>query len=225
MRTASVLVAVAAVVALASAVTYTPPKRGCPWNVEMAFKDDNGQLLRKWVYYVNGRFIAKYDYNADGSVAEHDVFRPDLNNNTYTYKSGECKKNIYLMDFDKGLMKSLGLPSEWSDCDTNAKYNGKDVIKYSNTLFGSGVTLFVDKKSNDPIGITVKIVGFGGTADLKFGGSAGMGAFAFSNKESGCEDGLYKAGNDDYAFCAAYSVKAALALVLAAIATALLSLF
>jgi len=220
------LIVVAAIIALVSAsATYTPPKRSCHWNVELSNKDSG-----KVKYYINGLFFAKWNYDANGNLLEHVVLRPDITNtSTFSFKDGVCKKGVSLITVDRALVEFFAQESTWTRSE-NTKYNGKDVTKYSGvpsifSLLGD-VVIYEDNRSHEIVAITVKLLTSATTYDVKIGGKAWMSDFAFSSKESGCDaENLYKAGDDHYAFCGASSVKAALALVLATIAMALLSLF
>jgi len=223
MRTLALFAVIAAVAVLSSAVKYTPPKRKCAWNVELTFKNDNG-VQKVYKYWVNGRFLAKEEKNSQGDVIDHAIIRPDLDGQSFRYNSGQCK---VLSTVEAGLywaddLVALSLfEKEWDFAQSKpVTYNGKEGC----TEYYTGNThLFVDK-DGEPIALDV--AGFG-KADIDFGGKAWMSDFSLSSsKEGGCNvEEAYKSGNDEFAFCAASSVKAVLALVLAAIATALLALF
>jgi len=217
-------VLIAAFVALASAAaTYTPPKRGCHWSVEL-FQDGSNKV----VYDYNGLFYAKTTYSSSGDKIDHLVYRPDINNGTsYRFQSGKCSKVDAIPAaaewlIDRGILASLGTEQSWYGSE-DAKFRNQDCTKFYDIT--RTTYIYVNKGNSNIIG--GKLLGFSATEfKCNFGSGGAMSAFALSKaNEQGCADDAYKAGNDKFAFCAAYSTKAALALVLAAIATALLSLF
>jgi len=208
--------ALAACVAVVSAALetncpYTPPKRNCGWNLEMKCKSDKGSSSS--TIYVNGRYIVMHDYKSNGDVDTSIVVRPDLDNTTCTYTNGKCA-----CDRSSGLefliANALSEPTTFPTCE-DGEYNGKKVKKYYS---GIGLDLYV--ADGEPI-VLVENVGLGvsATCDLSFGSGASMSKFAFSEKQQpGCsKDGVYKSGDNKFTFCAASSVKAALAVVLAAL--------
>jgi len=215
MRTLAILVAV---IAVASAVTYTPPARKCAWNVEITFKD--GDTLKGiYKYWVNGRFIAQQVKNDKKEVILHAVYRPDVSNATYYYADGKCNKDVtnafWLKD---AFLAYLTNKQEYTKSEA-AQYNGKDCTKYCLSALGvDGFCIYVDK-SEEIIAMTSVVLP--GVAEVDFGSSASMGKFALESTENGCDNGAYDSGNDDYVMCAAATVKAALALVLALIAAVL----
>jgi len=79
--------------------------------------------------------------------------------------------------------------------------------------------MYVDK-NGEIIGTKSEHLTGGATiCDVDFGVGASMSRFSFnSGTEKGCsKNDIYKSGDDNFVFCAASSVKAALAVVLAAL--------
>jgi len=139
----------------------------------------------------------------------HAVYRPDLNSTTFTFSDGKCiSSRTFAYSF---FVDAFTSPITYPTC-SDGEFNGKKVKIYNAVLYD----LYV--KDGEPIGL--KTIGSGGaTCDISFGSSARMGKFALSSKnEAGCgNDNVYKSGDDNWVFCAASSVKAALAVVLAAL--------
>jgi len=210
----------AAIVVIASAtVTYTPPQRKCGWNLELTHKINNGvvDITKYWNY---GLFYAKEIRDGAGKVKQHAVLRPDLDNKTFVYDYSNSKCTTYdkvgsvaFWVDDIVSLKYFEYPTVFASSSTD-KYDGKECTKYIYPL--GGVSFFVDKD-----GEPVALVTGNEALEFDYGGRASMSAFSLGSDEKGCEDASYKSGNDDYAFCAASTVKAALALVLAAVAALL----
>lgn len=118
----------------------------------------------------------------------------------------------------------------------DGEWDGKKAKKYYNfdTSIYSAI-FYVNAKNDEPLAYQVisKVDVLGVsishtyTYTFDFGTKALMSDFSFSRSEVWkCPDErIYKSGDDAYAFCAAFTTKAALSLVLAAIAVALLSVF
>jgi len=219
MRSFVVFAALAAL-AFAGTVTYEPPKRDCGWNVEITRRKMDDNSVIDYVKYWNfGRFLAKEVKNSDKKVTEHAVLRPDLENKTFVF-SGECKEQTSTTYWigDVVLLQLLQAPKTFDNSEETT-YNGKKCTKYYSSVLGVETSvLYV--KDKEPIAYNIAGVGRG---DIDYGGRAWMIDFALSKtSEGGCADGAYKEGDRSFSFCAASSVKAVLAVVLAAIAVALL---
>jgi len=219
MKFVACFVAFAAVVAIAAADTgciLTPPLRDCAWNVEL--KSDTERIK----YYVNGRFLAKESYDNNGKMTEHTTFRPDINYTSFKFTGGKC--TTFSTEWDeKAAITALSSPTGFISCDDNAQYDGKKCKKFDNTVLGAGYIVYATM-DEEPIAITISIPLVGSkTYDVDFGSSAGMSKFAFDEKdEAGCDiKDVYKKGDDDFVFCAASTVNAVFAVVLAALALAL----
>jgi len=195
--------------------SFTPNKRKCAWNVEITCP--NYPIVYK--YWVNGRFRAMEIKDNQGYVTSHAVFRPDINNGTFVFHmdgSDTCKKGDENAGNRWAIVEALSFPSVFPYCE-KTQYNGKNVMKYKNGY----VTLYVDD-DKEPVACS-----FGESAiyNMDFGSKAWMSDFSLRSNEKGCDDGAYKSGNDDFVFCAAGTVKAALSIVLATIAAVLVALF
>jgi len=210
---------------------------------------DSWSTWQRATYYFNGRFMAKRVKNYDGAVVSREIYRPDLNA-LFTYDGTQCRKSIKsekvykienfydvvdLFDSeDEMIIKAITGNSTWYSCGEDAKYDGKSVKKYSTLL--DALVLYVNKKNDEPIALQEKI--FDGrredgdvlgvlTYEFDFGTKAFMSDFSFSKREIyKCPDErIYDTPSDDYAYCAAFTTKAGLSVVLAAIVIALLSIF
>jgi len=111
----------------------------------------------------------------------------------------------------------------YDDCIKDVKFNGKDVDQYIRHADGYDINYFT--RHGEIIGLN--FTNSHHVILLDWGTLASMSKFAFDQKEVyKCPDSeVFKDGDQDFAFCAAGTVKAALALVLGAVATALLALF
>jgi len=239
---------VALVALVAADCSFTPAQHGCGWGVGILGKDEefNGTGYKKstWLktyIYTNGRFWSYKTVDFGGNVLDFVINRPDISfsdhisSSTFTTTDGSCVQTAgsESLPFDnevfKYIVSNISIPF-LNGCEENVKYGLTSCTKYKALTFdmyakegkiiameGEGVRAF----SSAFIGINVNKLEF------DWYDSAPMSYFSFGRLHAWqCpDDRIYKSGNDEYAFCAAYTTKAALAVVLAAIATALLSLF
>jgi len=185
--------------------------------------------------YVNGRFGASIVEDYGGNVLSYTVVRPDIaynskiNTTVFTSAGGICSRAPGGM-FDAGDMIANLLPItglkwgeiELADCKEK-KFNDRKCTRGYVKILGVKTDFPLYFKDGDLYGFEDGKTEY----EFEWGSSAPMSKFSFSKSEVyKCPDEkVYDSGDDDYVFCAAYTVKAALAVVLAAIATALLSLF
>jgi len=206
----------------------------------------------KTTHYFNGLFYAARVKDYGGNVISRGVYRPDLNAR-FLFSGGTCAKmivpeglkidNFYkLLDYveatsheDDPILHMVTGNHTFRKCD-DGEWDGKKAKKYYNIdTDGLSAVLYVSQKNDEALAYEVKekveVLGVSfshtRTYTFDFGTKAYMSDFSFSKGEAWkCpDDKIYDSGDSAYAFCAAFTTKAALSLVLAAIAVALLSIF
>lgn len=249
MKALLVFVAIVALVAADCDPTYKPPKRGCGWGFSVLKKNDTSAYFLKDYYFVNGKFWSIKEIDYGGNVLSYNVFRPDIpysdsdKSSYWTSDKGQCKKNPSVVSVtDNAILKYILADAdiEFTSCsDSDVEFNGKkckNCKKYSRVKLPLGVgsldiNAYVDK-NNKVIGVD----GFGLQLAEEFKtdkyiidwySSAPMTKFAYNRLHAyKCPDQrIYDSGDDDYTLCAGTTTKAALAVVVSALATALLVLF
>jgi len=241
------VVALLAIIAVSEAASCTlkPLKRECGWSVTFASEDENAtskaSVWRKTTYFVNGLFWAKKSVDYADNLYEFSINRPDIAYDGYghptLFKSdrGMCSMEEGLsLDSDPFfslVFNYLESENKFYSCNSkDVTFNGekkKDWTEYKTDPIGSTI---VYAEEDEVVAIKSEFLRpFFGTnkVTLDWSNSAGMGKFSYSRRNVyKCPDErIYDSGNDTYAFCAASTVKAALTVVLAAVATALIALF
>jgi len=236
--------ALIAIVALAAAdcdKVFKPAKRDCGWTVSILEKNDTSSYWKKTYYSVNGKFWAKKVIDFGDNILQYDINRPDIpysdniKASIFTSTDGQCKQlpggsvDLTIVDY----LVDTEIP--FGSCTEGANFDGKKCNKYTTSITLPVIgTLDINVYAKDG-----EVIGMDGSAIrswylgkidkliIDWSSAAPMTRFAYNRLHAyKCpDDRIYKSGDDDYAFCAAYTTKAALAVVVSAIATALLALF
>jgi len=220
-------------VACANNCTFKAKDRDCSWNVEIIDRSADSKSYVKTKYYVNGLFWAEIKKDYGGEVFSRTVNRPDIvwvssggnySMSLFTATGGKCEQSLGL-EFNKYHHDITELLEEmtFDDCEEDVKFDGKECTQYIKYL-NSGGKKYYYATSKEIIGVNYSYNDHHIFYD--WGTYAPMSKFSFDEDDVyKCPDSeVYKSGDDDYAYCAAGAVKAVFALVLAAVATALLSL-
>jgi len=221
-------------VSFADKCTLKIPKRPCAWNVEVIRELPDLYTYQKTVYYFNGQYKAVRAYDYGGNLYSNYIFRPDIGSKGTVFSSqgGVCS-TVPVWPADADWFQYFEGDHEAADCKSDVEFNDKKCTRYlfGTSALGLDTGLYVYVKGDDKIiGLQSVVAGVykNDTAyKLDFSNSAAMSNFKFSKGDVfACPDNkIFDSANDEAVKCAAYTTKAALAVVLAAVLAALLAVF
>jgi len=236
MKAAMLAVLVLAAVASADKnCIFKPKKMDCAWNLEWTEYSKDQNFWLRTTYYVDGLFWSAVTEDYGGNVLYRAANRPDIpflkGNNTaslFTLNGGVCSQTLgHSFSSEIPFYDYLFREYEFPKCE-NDEFNGEDCKRYDVDLLVAKFSVYATE--DHVIGVKAgkgALFDFDTTIELDWGSWVPMSRFAFSDLGTfRCpNDKIFKSGDDDYTKCAASGNKAVLVVVLAAVATALLSLF
>jgi len=180
--------------------------------------------VAKTIYYTNGDYAAVREKDYDGNVLSYSIYRPDIGGKlgtTFYSTAGTCSSaDGKLLKNPEWLAAVVEGEHKFDSCN-EVEFKGKKCTKYSTKL--GAFSVFV-KGDDDVIGFEV----LGGKQySASFSKSCADYHFRYSSTEAyECRNKMiYESINDGAVKCAASTSKAAVAVVLAAVASALLAIF
>jgi len=242
MKAVIALIALAAIALAERNCTWVPKELPCSWNLEVTRKGELG-LWERTTMYANGAYFYAESEDYGDNILGRMLVRPDLK--YYLDITADKSGSLYLYDGGEVSISRLGenelkllswkpttlmadvsyVATPFTHCE-DTKWKGHKVTKYWYDAWDNILVqkAFYADEDGEPVGFEYLSTGYGWiTTKYDWGTYCPMSKFSFSRTQvyKCIDDRVYKNGDSDYVMCAAYSVKAALALVLAAVAAAL----
>jgi len=229
----SLFVLCACVCASMAAYYYTIPATPCSWSATVEYEGPN--TYKKTKHYVFGSYYKSETYNKNGDLIQATAERSDYadkgDSATFSYDGISCSVS-HGTSKGRNYKNVIGLATTSFTHINETKYNGQDCMVYYNNQNGvPNVTwkaLYVNKK-----GYVIGKVEYGDDPkrrevyNYSYGFMVTMGDFTFSKSYcySCSDERIFHNPEAYYAQCTASTSTAAVAVVLAALLAALVSLF